>query len=231
MGFFNKLWNWVRGKGYQETQEEEIIKQPSEPIETTPIQEPIQEAQQIEEPQKETQKTTIQKTRTIKEESDQEIEKFKQNLQGKPLKKDIEAKIDREQINKLNIQTVMTDIGELKPLYTKIFTDNAKLEDPDILNILIQNRKQLQHRFEATFKIYDKNGQVGELRTSGILIEHTNGLYKFVNEGQEIDYLREALEAAQSYFEQNYGAIGGNVNVTTNKKIKVTGINIDVTYA
>lgn len=229
MGFLTKAWNWVRGKGFKEEKEEveqEIIKQTERIEEPTTKRKEIKEERKIKEEEKKEEKIIL-----TKEKEKSEMEKFRERIKRQPLKKEIEGKINKEIVNRINITQTQGDIGKLKPLYTEIFTKDAKLTDPDILDVLIDNRKQLQHRFEATFTIFYEKGIAGTMRTTGILIEHTNDIYRYITIGQEIDYLTEALEAAQNHFEQNYGAIGGNIKVEVTKKIKITNIEIDVSYA
>ena len=126
MGFFKKIWNLITGKGYKEEQEETEITQREEYIEETPtLQETTNEQkEEIKEIVKPKVKTYID---TVEDKSKKELQTLKQTLQTKPEKKEIEKKIDKEITNSITLQQITNNVNDLKPLYTKIFTDNAKL--------------------------------------------------------------------------------------------------------
>lgn len=237
MRFLRKLANWLRGKGYKETiekKEEETEKEetvlPIAGIETEPTE--TEETIEIEEP---TEIKIPEKEEKEKKKEPTEIEKAKRIYERKPKVKDIEKKINPEGVNEIKIEEgTAGDLNLLKPQYEKIFTEGAKLNDPDILSVLFQGRKQLQHRFTGKIEVYIDGKSANGLLLIGVLIEHLQLIYSFIQVEMQIDsptQLDELLNEAGRAIQEEYGITHYNLTGTNNMKGKITNIEIDVTFA
>lgn len=246
MGFFNKLVNWVTGKGWKENYQLQQEKVKEEQAETNDVAEdhqyPKEEGYAAAPPQKEEPKQRSlfpfgedkPKEEAVPTPQEKEMKKAVSALEKFPLKADVERKIDSATVNRVDMGTISQDIAQLRPSYERIFTDGAKLSDPDILNILIQNRQQLQHRFSAEFRIYGKiQGEIGVITVSGILFEHTSHIYNFLRIGQDVDKstFGQLMDQAISSFETTFGAIGGSKENRLNHNDRITDIVASVTFA
>lgn len=235
MGFFTKLKNWFTGKGWTEN---EITEEPPKPS----YEEVEQQQYQTQQPQQ-TEETETKQTQELREpiklpqktEQQKEIETAIRKYESKPKVKQIEKGINEDGENRINVsQNQFGDMSNLKPQYTKVFTENAKLNDPDILNVLFQGRQQLQHRFTAEIKVDVDGKYANTLEVRGILIEHTGMTYNFVNVGMQIDsppQLDKLLQELGSAFESNFGAINSGLKTTNMHKGQITNIQIEVTFA
>lgn len=234
MGFFNKLWNWMKGKEFEDSQNEYgEIRQRDDYDEIENRQ--YSNENDIKEQQEEKQ------LRLLKEEPEeepeeindvkQEIKKVEERIKRNPTVKSVVERINQEGVN--NIKNIKFDgnLGELKPIYQKIFTENAKLNDSDILDVLIENRDKLQHRFVIRIEVYSREGIAGTLVVNGILIEHAQEINDILRIGMEIDYLREIFEQYLDYYKNNYGAISGDFEININKKFTISDIRIDASFA
>lgn len=234
MGFFNKLWNLIRGRGFSEEEIKTETATEPKPITTTETTKPEPKTEKPTETTKqETRKPeTETKPTGIKPPKKDEIQKATETYAKHPSKAEIEKKIKPEGVNRITIeQQSFADIGQLKPKYEQIFTENAKLTDPDILNVLIENRQQLQHRFQAEFIIELNGAYAGTLTVAGILMEHMGYIHNYLNIGQQLESeLKTYLEQVLKGFESTFGAIGGNV-VTVKEFGTITDIKKDLTYA
>ena len=143
---------------------------------------------------------------------------------------DFNGKIDNSVVNETSVN-VNVNLGELKPYYTKLFSENAKLNDPQILEILIENRHKLKNRFNHEIKLYEKGKIVGMVNISGVLIEDLKDTYMFVNEGQTIDYLSQVLPLIEQHFKSQHGAIGGSSTTFNIKKVTIDEIRFNSSYA
>lgn len=233
MSLWTRLKNLFTGKGWQETTtepEEEL----NEIIKETPEEKAEEQQYTIKETKKETttpKEKTAQKTtpKKIKEKETPEIRKAVQKYQEKPTIKSVETKLKPNIVNTINIP-ITQSLNEITPHYQKILTENAKLNDNDILNVLIEHREQLQHRFTITIWIELDQKQAGKLEIQGALIEHSNLVYEHINIGQKIEYLTEILNNLGNEFQHRYNSIGATPTVAIEKG-EVTNITAEVSFA
>lgn len=235
MGFWNKLKRWILGKGFQE---EEI--QPIQPIET--IEQPIiyKTEQETIEPQKE-QIISTEKPKSIKEttitpmpESRQQFETAIKKIRSKPKISTIQQKIRPTGTNTVTFEPQDTNINSLRPIYTKLFTDNAKLNDPDILEVLFQGRNQLQHRFSTTIDVWVDGKYANSLLIVGTLVEHSSIINEKIWLGLQIDsppQLDSLLKELGTLFMERFGAINFSLSSTNMFKGKITNIIPTTTFA
>lgn len=238
MGFFNKLWSWVRGNGFteepkqqeaQQTKEEPRFEEPPLPPrreETTPEPEPVRTT----EPER---KVTPKPVTPVKQESDfdKQLREVERQLAGKPALRDIEGKINPDTLNSVGVQERLLDLSHVRPYYAQLFQENAKITDPEITEILIQNRDKLRHRFTIEYTFFDTNGEVAKLTIIGGLVEDAQHIHNLVKIGITYEYFKETLDTAINSFRMNFGALEGNHNYTDLKPVTITDIKTDVTFA
>lgn len=233
MGFFGKLFNWFSGRGWKETEqiqaEQQAVEQ--ERIERQKVEDVQYGVDKSEEPKpQEIVKPEPVQTERPKTPLEQEQEAQKKKLAQMPSRSSVEKQINPDVVNQVNVAGKSFNMNELSNYYKDIYTKNAKLNDPDILNVLIENRGQLQHRFEAKFVFYDEKGYNAELKVSGILVEHTTLIYTLIPMDRQIDYFSSLLADALTQFEEIYGAIGGSISKPVREKTRITEITRDVTF-
>lgn len=242
MGFFTKLKNFFTKGKWAETEELET------PVET--LEQKRQELEKAEEKQykEEPKRIEVQEEqpkdkkpigirvpdKTTKKETT-EIEKAVKQYGKVPTVSSIEKGINPEGQNKINVsQNQLGEMGQLRPQYTQIFSENAKLTDPDILEVLFKGRQQLQHRFTAIITVFIDGKTANALEVVGILIEHTGMTHNYITAGMQIDsapQLDMMLEELGNAFKSNFGAIEATLKGKNTYKGSITSVDIDVTFA
>lgn len=232
MGFFAKLKNWFSGKGWTD---DEIIEVQQEPV--TKQYEDVEEKQYEdteETPEvliREDKEPTIGRATTLQvEKPKSEIEKAVDKYEKKPMMKKAEEKLDTEKVNIVQIPTIPSDLSQVRPYYDRLLTENAKLGDPEILDILVEQRGKLQHRFSIDIKVFLNGKDAGDLKVNGVLIEHSSIIHNVLRIGEKTEYLQEQLNILASQFENEFGAIGTSVSVR-DQKGTITDIQVNVTFA
>lgn len=241
MGFFKKLWNFVSGKGWQD--EEELLKKQEEQQYEEDRKEKLREAESLkpdiqeerivsqERPIKQQQKPTLPK-------KSEEVENARIRYEGKGSLTKVQERLFPQTVGTIDFQPT-SDMGILKGVYNKLIEKSTispydKNGNPDqaLIDVLIENRNKLQHRFTAEIRIVTDGGE-GYMSIDGILAEHLNGIYDFIQIGATYtsQELQEAMNQAQAYFEKQYGSIGGNIRPPMNKKVTVQDLQIRMTFA
>lgn len=225
MGFFGKLTNWFRGKGWKETEEiqrEEEEKRREEERKRE-ISEGLEAAKEVEQTKARREKTKIRETERTEEERKEERRKATEfehavkEYNKKGQLKTYEDKLDKTTINKIEFEPT-PELGQYRNTYKQLLMSKAKLDDPEILDILIENRNKLRHRFSATITIYTNTGEIAaEIAIEGLLIEELSLLDTYFTEGQKTEYLSEDISAFTSDFETRYGLIGTQSKVHKEK--------------
>lgn len=157
MGFWNKLKNWTRGKGWKETTESEIEKWTDNTSLTK--QEPITEQTYNTEPEEQ------QAEQETKRETEKPIEQRKRLNIKSINQKELQSKIDHTIINKVRVDTSRLNLTEYqRDTYTKLFTEQQKLKDETILQHLIETRGAplLRSRYTCTANMYAKLTKTGQ---------------------------------------------------------------------
>jgi len=251
MGIFKKIWNFVTGKGFQDEEKEQEIK-----IKEQNIQEQLEQAENLQEPTQETttqqkeeqitepttpqkQETTTQtQTKIIPSKANQETQQATQRFKGSGSITEAQKKLQGNRINQITF-TPTNDLSTLKNTYQKLLqksqistTDKYGEEDQALIDILIENREKLQHRFSAEIIIIT-NGGKGSMYIDGILAEHLNSIYDHIQIGATYtsQELKEAMTETYKQLERQYGAIGGNINPPLEKKSTIQSIEINMTFA
>lgn len=228
MGFINKLWNLVRGKGFKE--EEKIEEK------ITDIEKELRNAEDIIEPKK---KVIVKKEeKKIEIEKPKGIEKIERRYKRKETLTTVQNKL-RKGITGETAFTPTNDMGQLRGVYNKLLKkstistqDKYGNEDEALIEVLIENRRKLQHRFTAEILIKTTKGE-GRMSIDGILAEDISGIYNYIQIGgtytsQEI---KIAMNNAMAYFEKQYGSIGGSIQAPLETTSVITDIEVKMTFA
>lgn len=242
MGFWKKTWNWLTGKGFKEeeeidtTQQEQQTKELQEAEETSTPQEETQQEEQIQKEEKqrfeppkpqykEPQKKEEVKTATKRFEQSGNIEKIQERL--------TEGVVSSVQF------TPTKDLSSLRGVYNNLLRkstisvyDKYGNEDQALLEVLVQNRNKLQHRFSGEIIIIT-NGTQGRMTIDGVLAEHLSDINDFIQEGMTYtsEELKKAMGEAMAYFEKQYGSIGGNIQAPPETKSTIQQIQVKLTFA
>lgn len=250
MGFFNKLWNWVKGKGFTEetttqTTTPTTIVEPTIRETTQRIDKEIETTKKQEEA-KQKEETPTKGRKTIIKELDQQIRETKTTQQKEYEKaitrmdklkdlKNITKGIKDQGLTKTMLQTQDMDLGQTRKNYTDLFAEGAKITDPQILDILIENREKLRQRFSAEIKVWLDGEQAGTLYVHGILVEELSIIQQELQEGMLLrkdikeEYLSNKLDNLQNEF-RAYGARDTHYNVIKEKET-ITNITYEMTFA
>ena len=188
MGFFNKAWNFMRGKGWKDNdiqeqpvfdtvQEEQLKKVEDTQYKKPDIVEDVEQKDLTEQFKQEIadikrEEDKIESLDNIEEQRAQqnEFNKVVKKFESSPKVSEFTSGLNNEVVNSQSIMPT-SNLGQLKPIYSKLLTENGKLNDPDILDILIENRMKLQHRFSAEFILVGaKNGEIARMPIQGSLI-------------------------------------------------------------
>lgn len=245
MGFFKKLWNFVSGKGWQEEEllkeEEQTIKEPTreeelqESLERAEAQTPIEKEEEIPVPEPPKQFTV---TEPQEKEEKEEVERATKRFSGSGSLANVQEQLTEGTINSIDFQPT-TNLGELNQLYNKLLqrstistTDKDGNIDQALIDVLIENRNKLQHRFTAEIRIITDGGE-GFMSIDGILAEHMGNIGEYIQVGGTYtsQELQVAMQNALTYFEKQYGSIGGNIRPPMNKKVTIQDLQIRMTFA
>ena len=272
MGFFDKAWNFLRGKGYRETSEieqeqkarnEELLRQKIEEEERrkaaedkqyegkghTGIDSTLSDEEKLEELARES--GTVEELRKVESEEEErrkrreEVRKLEEKMARKPKKSDVETKLDDTTVNRVPMQTSLTNLNDLRPLYAEAFAGQGKLTDPDVLDALIAGRAHLKHRFTVEIEVYDDQGVAGRLNVTGILPENAGLVNSYLKLGHRygvkevedmtIDHtsgLADALNTLKDKYIQTFGASGGSVEeFRDNQTLTIRDIKMTTTFA
>ena len=199
MGFLKKAWNWITGKGYLEDEEIQLKKaeqqEQSEALERAETLEPkqreeIQEQTQTIETQPEirTEEKPIKPKPTTTPKSIEETTNATKRFQQSGNIAQAQERLSGDRINEITF-TPTNDLNSLRNTYENLLrksristTDKYGNEDKALIDILIENREKLQHRFTAEITIHTNKGQA-TMSIDGILAEHLNGLYDYIQIG------------------------------------------------
>lgn len=241
MGFFKKLWNFVSGKGWQE--EEELKKVQEEEYKQTQ-RDSLREAENLKQeeeireiPKEEIKEKPKPQIKTTPKQQEEVTQATKRYTQSGSLAK-VQERLTEGTIGTIDF-TPTSDMGVLKGVYNNLLkkstistTDRFGNEDNALIDILIENRNKLQHRFTAEIQIITDGGN-GFMSVDGILAEHLNGIYDYLQIGGTYtsQELQTAMQNALSYFEKQFGSIGGNIRPPMNKKVTIQDIQIKMTFA
>lgn len=242
MGFLKKAWNWITGKGYAEDEEiekqkvaqEEKLERLQQAEDITPIQE--KPRTEIKEPVKEEELKPRQQ-RPIQTKGS-EIQQATKQFERSGSIAEVQGKLQVGTISNTTF-TPTADLSTIKTVYSKLLerstiptVDREGNPDQALIGILIENREKIQHRFTAEISITTEKG-IGRMSIDGILAEHLNSIYDFIQIGATYtsQELKTAMQDAITYFEKQYGSIGGNINPPMETKSTVQDIQIRMTFA
>lgn len=249
MGFFNKLWNAITGKGWQEeTLEEKIqetkgkeiipIKQEKEIKEEEAKQEEIEIKEEKQEEVKEEKKEEKKIKKERRKEETREIEQATKRYKESGNITNIQKQLKKGAIGTTEFK-ITNNLNELRSTYEELLsksTITTRLRDgttdKTLIDIIITNREKLQHRFSAEIIINTTNG-TARMKIDGILAENLININNYLQEGRTYtsQELRTTMEEAQRYFEQEYGSIGGSIIVPPSNKLTITNIKTEMTFA
>lgn len=246
MGFFTKLRNLITGKGWQETEQIqqdnklfEETKKALEQAEDIQKENIIQEGKTNEQIKKE-QEDITKKLEELKKETEEPIQ-TEQKITYKektPIGKLQEQMKTKEELNTIKF-TPSSNLGETGNVYRELLKKSVislKLQDGTIdnamLDLIIQNRQKLRHRFSAVINITTEQG-TGVLELDGVLAEEVKDIYKFINIGRTYtsNEMRTQMQEAMKYFNNTYGTIGGSLVLPGGGKTTVQSIDVQLTFA
>lgn len=179
-------------------------------------------------------KSELENVNQNKEIQQTEYKKTINNFESMPKVKNYTNLINNKVLNRVQFQPT-SDLNQLRPLYEKLITTNGKLDDPEIMNILIENRNKLQHRFNAEFTLKgEKNGVIAKIYVQGVMLEQSHAIYEYFSIGESVNTttLGEKCSEFTSFMRENYGAIGGSSETKMPKKEdKINDIIVEVDFA
>lgn len=260
MGIFQAIKNWVFGLGKPKPKPEEPQpvpeKEKEEEIDTTdtPYEtpEPVKEEKpekKTKKPKKKRAKKEVSQSKPVKEKLQKKLSKEKPSK--RPTKTEILKKIEsapqitaiQETIGKNNRSEIKfipsRNLSDKRTVYEQLLRnssisviDKNGNVDTALLDILIENRRKLQHRFTATIEIITDKSK-GSMEIAGILAEDCDDIYNYINTGETYSSqeLKERMQQAMVHFEQTYGSIGGMIIPPNEEKSTITGIDIKLTFA
>lgn len=233
MGFLTRLKNFFTGRGFKDDEKDENIITEKEYSDVSDKQYKEFEFKDVESVTEEPSISEDIDTQDISSglsRPDTEFDKIVKRVDKSRDYNLIVGKIKKDIVNKVFIPPNLESIGRFRPIYERLFNENAKLSDPEIMNILIENRSRLQHRFTGKVDVYLNSRFAGSLEIFGILAEQIDSIYQYLSIGQNIEYLAETLDAIGSFFNNEFGCLRYSVNVINNKG-KITDINVISTFA
>lgn len=147
--------------------------------------------------------------------------------------KKIEEKIQKEERN----ETIVPK-GDILNKYHKVYRDlfvtkiqaEGGLAD-DMLQVLIENRKKLRHRFVAEARIYGEQGHVGTITGVGILAEEMEKISSFVRKGEQWDYGQQQLKEFEKFLREHYKSYGTKIQIVDTRKTRISKIEIRMSFA
>lgn len=234
MGFFRKLYNFVTGKGFKEDEVQKV--EEVMPVETKistvePTQPRVKEEEQTEERQP---RKTIIGTIPTKKDERTELERATDTYKKLPKRRDVESKIRSEGVNTITKKQHEPLNSNNRNDYIDLFSKDAKLTDPDILNVLIEGRHSLQHRFVIKAKFFLGGKEANILTINGALVEHAPAIEDIaqigtveINSPPELHQLQNSII---SFFRDVFGAIDGSYT-DNHLKGKLTGIEYEYSFA
>lgn len=164
-------------------------------------------------------------------------DEIRENIKKYPKRTTIEKGIDKSKHNVLRYTGILGQAPNIRGLYEKLFADQAKIRDNDILNIVIDNRDRLKHRISCLFTIMCDNQRSIRFEVTGILLEEADLIWEYLPEGQDIDWtdIRAYIESILQLYREN-GAIGAEIRTLeqpkplSKKRYRVTGINYEFSF-
>lgn len=236
MGFFNKLWNFIRLKGFRDRdnveqrlksaqgQEEPVQQQYTGPVTPDTGGSEVAYEQQ---PAKETQADRQDKPAVT------EMDRYVSRVSKFPKKSDVEKNIDNEQMVTGEVKSGTLNLNEFNQNYKDVFSQKVLKDgvmDDALFNVLLQNRFQLKHRFQVHFQVYIDNVNSSTLSIRGLLPEESQYIYSKINIGNNVEYLSKVLRELESSFESIYGSIGEGFTHPKKEKGKITDIKISYDF-
>lgn len=244
MGFFKKLWNFVTGKGFKE----EEIKDDIQEAYKEDINKKLRDAEDIKPIEREEIKEDIEirsepRRRIVKEDrfvsqANEDLVKAKDRFVKSGKISQLQDRLVEGTISETEF-TPTDDLGMLNGIYNNLLqkstistVDRKGNLDQALIDVLIENRGKLQHRFTAEIIIYTTSGQ-GSMAIDGILAEHMSSIYDFIQVGATYtsEELKSAMNQALRFFEKQYGSIGGSINPPLETKSTVQDVQIKMTFA
>lgn len=263
MGFFKKLGNLLGGRGFKEDEEieERKIVLGEEEQEKEVKEEQTEDPLQIYKTEEELKAEGISEEQELKpEEEFEEVKEEDEEKEGELSKAEEEAKEEIKEIQKksrgtrsissitstiqegttssvkINISPEM-DIGDtynqlLRNGVINIRDKNGNI-DESLVQIIIENRVKLQHRFSAEIIIETTSGNKGMISIDGILAEQLHEIYQFIQVGATYtsQELKSAMDSALIHFQKQHGAIGGSKNPPPEKTTTIASMEAKVTFA
>lgn len=268
MGIFDKLTNFLAGKGWKDKEKpkeeerplEEIIdedekeeekegksktaiklskeiekKKKKEEKKTEKKKKKEEKTEETKETEKKEKKEEKKKEKETKKEAKKEIKQKIKKIEAKPRKAEIITKIVSEGVTRTQPQDIPQIIGlsGLRNTYEQLL--KPKLNDPEIMEVLIANRRQLQHRFTTEINIIDTEGATaGTLKLIGILPEDLGFITEKIEIGNKIAIssfiilLNEIINIAK---EKGDNRTHGTYEIQTTSDFTVAQIKATPTFA
>ena len=166
-----------------------------------------------------------------------DVQKVVKQIGSKGKISDVESKIRIDGNNDISFQPT-TDLNQLNQVYNHLFTKNNISVirsdgsiDTALLQVLIDNRQKLQHRFSAEILVMT-DSSVGMIYIDGILAENLYVVSEYIEIGRT--YTSEELKVAMNNLlnrcENDFGSVGGDVKAPMEKKSRVVDVQVKMNF-
>lgn len=241
MGILNKFLNWIRFRGWKEPVEDIEIDKPSpmeeaESLGTSTIPDEIKQEPQETRIKEETKKEYKQ-PRQLKEKSKDEFDKAMEKIKSTKSVKELESKINPEKVNSIQLGLYDARFTALRGVYEDLFTQNDKINDPEILKLVMRHRNELRHRFTATVRVWSEGAEMLTFTVAGILPEDCEIIKRYFAPGEPfpMPYPENVANAIISiYMSEPYNAKGGSIefaNKTQNDSATIDDSRIEFSFS
>lgn len=241
MGIFSKFANWIRGKGFKETEEveptEKIQPKQEELLKTEDqiTQEREEAEQEIQQQEEEKQYKITTKTPTIPIKTttkpDSDIQKAIKQIRSTGSITKVQENLRGGGIRTISFEPTQ-NLNGLRQKYEDLLQGGNVGIDQAMMEVIIENREKLVHRFSARITITTDQGRV-TMDVDGILLENTNDIYQFIQKGQTYtsEELKRQMYSLRDHYEKQYGAIGGEPIIPPSKVYKIQDIDVQQSFA
>lgn len=159
------------------------------------------------------------------------------SMRKKPNIVDIQRQIGETKTSRVKFQ-ISDNLNDYSNVYEDVLKDgmisvekNGK-QDNELIQVLIENRRRLQHRFAVKIEIATDQGAAG-IEIIGLLAEDASEIYNYVTPGQT--YTSEELKTVLNQFKdkmtEKYGCIGGEAYAPASGKCIVRDMEATVSFA
>lgn len=240
MGIWQRIKDYAKKIFTRKPKEEDIFKEPTpyEAPTTTQEKEQLTKKEERKEPDRtETVEKPVTKPKEPEEKPEEKEKEEPEKIEMPKTSgtvKELETKIKPEGVNEVEIKTTELNLNHFEPIYRKLFSDNAKLADPQIIDVLIRHRKELRNRFVITVTPVGSDGQeITEIKLYGILPEEIGPIYDLVGtEDTKSSIIYNLKTTLTNYFREQNIKIGEPLDSPDpDTRVKLTNIHVKASFA